>query len=50
MDKRQLALILGIAGGILVILIVFLAISWDSVEYTEYGLDYSGFGKTVIAR
>ena len=50
MDNRQLALILGLAGGILVILIVFVSISWDSVEYTEYGLDYSGFGKTVIAR
>lgn len=49
MDSKQLALILGLAGGILLILVVFLAISWDSVEYTEYGLDYSGFGKTVIA-
>ena len=45
--ERKTILILAIAGGIVLVIVVLLALSFASLEYTEYGLDYSSISKSV---
>ncbi|CAG9317718.1 unnamed protein product [Blepharisma stoltei] len=46
MDRKTL-IILGLIGAALLVTAILLAVSFDSVEYTEYGLDYSSISKSV---
>lgn len=40
-------IILSIVGAALLVTGIIIALSFDSIEYTEYGLDYSSVSKTV---
>jgi uncharacterized membrane protein YccC len=44
MDSRILGIII---GGIVAVVVLLVAMSYASLENTQFGLDYAGFSKTV---
>ena len=46
MNTKTLVL-LGLGGGIVLVIVILVAMSYASLEYTESGLDYASISKTI---